>query len=353
MPPRLTVCSFLLNVTRDNDSVIDVAPQFVTCFERINPRRPLHFRQRRIPHSAPLPGTTKQHIDTRCQAVSVERRTHTRVLPCGNFGGSVVSLKMRLLRVAGLLGLLVFVGLVLPKLGPQAPGQYSGTAPQPTTSSTISQVPSATTSSAQKTTASKPPPGFPSMEFAPPEIAVPEGDPIPIDTKYGISYTVPGDWRFGRGGVVGWNKGEHSLRFGDIADFGYDYCPEFRDGGSKAMTGITGRHEVDVATAAFDVSRQTEMIFRDKPTDDVTIEYSEPVDFQIEGAPAVRYTVTASNLAQQFECDPPAASIDIVAMQGYSNATVAVFMVLAEQQTDRAISQDTIDDIIASLRRSS
>ncbi|WP_235581846.1 hypothetical protein [Rhodococcus sp. Leaf278] len=264
-----------------------------------------------------------------------------------------MSLKMRLLRVAALLGLLVFVGLVLPKLGPQAPTGYVGIDTAPTASATISQLPPPMTSSAQTTTASKPPPGFPSMEFAPPEIDVPEGDPIPIDTKYGIRYTVPGDWRFGRGGVVGWSEGEESLRFGDIADFGYDYCPEFRDGGSKAMTGITGRHEVDVATAAFNVSRQTEIIFRGRSGDDVTIDYSEPVDFQIEGVPAVRYTVTASNLERKFDCDPPAASIDIVAMQGYSNATVAVFMVFTEQHTDRAISRDTIDDIIASLRRSS
>ena len=260
-------------------------------------------------------------------------------------GGSVVSLKMRLLRVAALLGLFLAVGLLLPKLGPQAPDSYQGvTAPMSTTATAVPP-PTGTT------TASKPPPGFPSMEFAPPEIDVPDGDPIPIDTKYGIRYTVPGDWRFQRGGVTGWSSGDQSLRFGDIADYGYDYCPEFHDGATKARTGITGRHGVDIPSAAFAVSRDAELIFRGAPDDDVVIDYSEPTDLQIEGTRAVRYTVTASNLPRKYDCDPPAASIDIVAMQGYSNATVAVFMVLAEQETDRALSRDTIDGIIASLRR--
>lgn len=102
------------------------------------------------------------------------------------------------------------------------------------------------------------------MEFAPPENDVPDGDPIPIDTKYGIRYTVPGDWQFQRGGVKGWENDEESLRFGDFAEFQYDYCPEFRDGVSKASTGITGRSGVDVQTAALEVSRRTEIIFRER-----------------------------------------------------------------------------------------
>ncbi|WP_230591701.1 hypothetical protein [Rhodococcoides fascians] len=255
-----------------------------------------------------------------------------------------MSLKMRLLRVAALLGLFLAVGYLLPKLGPQAPNSYQGVT-APTSEAATTLPPTGTT------TASKPPPGFPSMEFAPPENDVPDGHPIPIDTKYGIRYTVPGDWQFQRGGVMGWENDEESLRFGDFAEFEYDSCPEFRDGVSKASTGITGRSGVDVQTAALEVSRRTDIIFRRTPDDDAVIRYSEPVNLQINGAPAVRYTVTASNLLQEYDCDPPAASIDIVAMQGFSNATVAVFMVLAEQQTDRSISRGTIDDIIASLRR--
>lgn len=166
---------------------------------------------------------------------------------------------MRLLRVAALLGLFLAVGYLLPKLGPQAPNSYQGVTAS--TSAAATTLPPTGT-----TTASKPPPGFPSMEFAPPENDVPDGDPIPIDTKYGIRYTVPGDWQFQRGGVMGWENDEESLRFGDFAEFEYDSCPEFRDGVSKASTGITGRSGVDVQTAALEVSHRTDIIFRRTPT---------------------------------------------------------------------------------------
>lgn len=252
---------------------------------------------------------------------------------------------MRLFRVAVLLGLFVLAGILLPKMGPDAPGRYEGVA------APVTSVAAPKTSSSPTSTVAGPPPGFPSMEYAPPEIEVPEGDPIPIDTKYGLSYTVPGDWRFHRGGVRGWAAGEESVRFGDIADYGYDYCPEHRDGATKADTGITGRHGVDVSAAAFDVSRSAELIFRNEPNDAVKIEYSAPIEFEVDGAPAVRYTAKASNLAREFDCDPIAASLDIVATQGYSNATAAVFMIVSYEQLDGSLSRNTIDQIVATLRR--
>jgi hypothetical protein len=253
-----------------------------------------------------------------------------------------MGLKKQLLRTALVLALLYAAVALLPKLGPQAPGKFEGVAAPPTSrpSSTAAPAPTATL-----------PPGFPSMEFAPPEIEVPEGDPIPIDTKYGLSYTVPGDWRFHRGGVVGWEGDRGSVRFGDIADFGYDYCPEFRDGATKAHTGITGRNGLDVQTAAFELSRSAELIFRDDPSDSVILQYSDPTQFEIDGATAVRYSVSASNLNRDFDCDPEQASFDVVATQGYSNATVAVFMVLSEKHDTSDLSSATIEDIVSSLRR--
>ena len=188
------------------------------------------------------------------------------------------------------------------------------------------------------------------MEFPPPQNIVPEGVPIPIDTKYGISYTVPGDWRDGSQAVAGWEGETGSVTFGGIAMYGYDYCPEHRDGARKAITGMTGRNGIDVATAAFEVSRQAESIFRDEPNDAVQIAYSEPTEFAIDGAPAVRYSVHARNLAQKFACDPTEATFDVVATQGYSNATVAVFMVQTDQQIDGALEPADVDRIISTLR---
>ncbi|WP_245819775.1 hypothetical protein [Rhodococcoides yunnanense] len=253
-------------------------------------------------------------------------------------------MRVQLLRVAALIGLLFLAGFLLPKLGPEAPGAYEGVVAAPTS-------PRLTGAPTPTTTVPGPPPGFPSMEYAPPEIEVPDGDPIPIDTKYGISYTVPGDWRFLRGGVVGWESAEGSVRFGDIADYGYDYCPESRDGATKADAGITGRNGVDEQTAAFEVSRAAELIFRDEPGDSVAIDYSDPIEFEIDGAPAVRYTVKASNLPRKHDCDPTEGTLDIVATQGYSNATVAVFMIVSGGRIDGALPRETIDQIVSTLRR--
>ncbi|MGA9873909.1 MAG: hypothetical protein WBQ44_22560 [Rhodococcus sp. (in: high G+C Gram-positive bacteria)] len=75
------------------------------------------------------------------------------------------------------------------------------------------------------------------------------------------------------------------------------------------------------------------------------------MDLTIDGATAVRYTVTASNLAQKYDCDPTEATFDVVATQGYSNATVAVFMVLAEKHKTGFVASETVEDIVSSLRR--
>ncbi len=189
------------------------------------------------------------------------------------------------------------------------------------------------------------------MEYAPPEIDVPDGDPIPIDTKYGLSYTVPADWRNVSSGVAGWQGDSGSVTYGAVTMYGYDYCPEHRDGARKALTGMTGRNGVDVPTAAFEASRQAEIIFRDEPDDGVQIEYTDPIELDIDGAPAIRYSVRASNIAQKFDCDPTEATFDIVATQGYSNATVAIFMVQTDQQIDDPLDEGTVDQIISTLRR--
>lgn len=260
-------------------------------------------------------------------------------------------MKKQLLRTALVLGFLYAAVALLPKLGPEAPDRYAGvdapTSLRPSVSSTLRP----SVSSTPTTTIPGLPPGFPSMEYAPPQIEVPEGDPIPIDTKYGLSYTVPGDWRFHRGGVVGWEGAEGSLRFGDIADYGYDYCPEHRDGATKAETGVTGRNGIDVSTAAFEASRQAEVIFRDHPADAVQIAYSAPVELEIDGAPAVRYSVRASNISRKYDCDPTEATFDVVATQGFSNATVAVFMVQTDQQIEGALTYEDVDGIVSTLRR--
>lgn len=262
-----------------------------------------------------------------------------------------MSLKKQLLRTALVLVSLYAAVALLPKLGPEAPGKYDGVEAAPTTTSARpSGIPTPTTAT-QTTATPTLPPGFPSMEYAPPEIEVPEGDPIPIDTKYGISYTVPGDWKNASRGVAGWEGEAGSVTYGAIAMYGYDYCPEHRDGARKAITGVTGRNGVDIATAAFEASRQADVVFRDAPNDPVVIEYSDPTEFEIDGAPAVRYSVRASNIAQKYDCDPTEATFDVVATRGYSNAEVSVFMMQTAQRIDGALAPGTVEEIVSTLRR--
>lgn len=253
-----------------------------------------------------------------------------------------------LLRIVLVLGLLYAAVALLPKLVPETPGRYTGVAAAPHTT-TMRASGSAAPTSVTPTL----PPGFPSMEFPPPEIEVPEGDPIPIDTKYGISYTVPGDWRNFSGGVGGWGGDRGTVTYGAIAMYGYDYCPEHRDGATKAMTGMTGRRGVDVPTAAFEASRQAELIFRDAPDDAVVLEYSAPTEFEIDGAAAVRYSVHASNIAQKFDCDPTEATFDVVATEGFSNAPIAVFMVQTDRGIEGSLTRIDVDQLVSTLRRTS
>ena len=81
------------------------------------------------------------------------------------------------------------------------------------------------------------------------------------------------------------------------------------------------------------------------------IEYSEPVDFEIDGAPAVRYSAQISNMTQKFDCDPVEATFDVVATEGFSNATVAVFMVQTDRRVEGALSETEVEQIISTLRR--
>lgn len=247
---------------------------------------------------------------------------------------------MRLIRIVGLFGVLAFVGFVLPRLGPDIPERPTGVAVGTTASRT-----------AQPETMPELPPDFPSMEYPPPENEVPDGEPIPIDTKFGISYTVPGDWKNSSRGVAGWSGDLGTVTYGAVAMYGYDYCPEYRDGARKAMTGMTGRNGVDVATAAFDASREAEIIFRETPGDNVKIDYSDPVEFEIDGARAVRYSVRAAGIPRRNECDSTTATFDVVAISSSSTASVAVFMVHTLQQVDDPLTDGEVQHIIDTLHR--
>ncbi len=202
------------------------------------------------------------------------------------------------------------------------------------------------------TTVVPPPTGFPSMEFPPSKIEVPDGQPQPIATKFGLTYTVPSDWRNGWGSIVSWSNPDGVIAtYGTTSDFGYRYCPE-TDGSTLAEAGATGRNGVDLDSAAHAEVLKAEQIFSDKSGNMPKVEIRGPFSMQISDRPAVRYTALLSDIPKENSCDPETAQFDIVATPGYATAEVMVFMVERFVGIPGSPTGDVIDGIISSLRKS-
>ncbi|MCC4302635.1 hypothetical protein [Rhodococcus sp. 3-2] len=93
-------------------------------------------------------------------------------------------------------------------------------------------------------------------------------------------------------------------------------------------------------------------IFASKNGTLASIAYGGPTNFTISGRPAIRYTATVTNIPADNECDPPSAQFDVVTTPGYSTAEVMVFLVQSDQGLPDALNQGTIDQIIATIRKS-
>ncbi|MET4047218.1 MULTISPECIES: hypothetical protein [unclassified Rhodococcus (in: high G+C Gram-positive bacteria)] len=250
-----------------------------------------------------------------------------------------MGLRKKLLGLA--VSLVAFNALLwgLPKIAPEVPERYEGimaATPPPGT--------------AAKTTAPPLPPGFPSMERPPPKIEVPDGQPQPIDTKFGLTYDIPADWRNFSGGYVTWTTGDESVTYGAIGDFGYKYCPE-SDGSTLAESGMTGRNGMDVYAAALDAARGAEIIFGDTTAPPPVVAFAEPTEVEVAGQRAVRYTVSVTGIHQRQLCDPTEAIFDVVAMTAYATAPVAVFMIELHQDVEGALDHSVADQVISTIRR--
>lgn len=228
-----------------------------------------------------------------------------------------MGLRKKLLGLA--VSLVAFNALLwgLPKIAPEVPERYEGV---------VAATPPPGT--AAKTTAPPLPPGFPSMERPPPKIVVPDGQPQPIATKFGLTYEIPADWREFSTGIVRWTTDGRSVTYGAVADFGYERCPG-SDGSTLAESGMTGRRGMDIHAAALDAARGAEIIFGN--SDEFApphLNYEGPLDFEIGGEPAVRYRIQAQGIHQNDQCDSAAATFGVVATTGFATAPVAVFMIL-------------------------
>ncbi|MEV0945341.1 hypothetical protein [Rhodococcus sp. NPDC049939] len=199
------------------------------------------------------------------------------------------------------------------------------------------------------TTVAPLPPGFPSMEFPPPMVEAPEGQPQPVPTKFGLTYTVPGTegWRPSNMAVMGWSDDDGFIAgYGAVSDYGYRYCPEFKSS-RLAISGATGRNGVDIDTAARDAVGEVRRIF----SNGSKIDIRGPFTFQVSGQPAVRYTAAVTDIPQDRSCDPTRAGFDIVATPAYATAEVMVFMIEHHVGLQGSLSDKDIDAIVMSLEK--
>ncbi|WP_433726082.1 hypothetical protein ACQP0C_32150 [Nocardia sp. CA-129566] len=200
-----------------------------------------------------------------------------------------------------------------------------------------------------------PPSGFPSQEFPPPLVEVPKGQPQPVPTRFGLTYTVPSSngWRPSNDTVIGWSDKDGSViaGYGAVSDYGYRYCPQNKSS-TLAAVGVRGRNGIDIDAAAREEVGKAERIFTDDSTGHrPNVEIRGPSQFEISGRPAVRYTAMVTGVHQEYSCDPSELEFDIVATAAYFTSEVAVFMVEHVTGSVKALPSSDIDSIIKSFQR--
>ncbi|WP_230811405.1 hypothetical protein [Rhodococcus pyridinivorans] len=213
-------------------------------------------------------------------------------------------------------------------------------------------VPTTSAPSTQTGPRTFPPPlpeGFPSMLRPPPQMTVAPGEPQPISTRYGLTYDIPPDWTNDYRSTAGWSSKDDRAIFGAIGHFGEDYCSAI-EGAQLAMSGAAGSRDLDLLAVASKEIRAVEWIFDDDAGTLPTVEYAEPVWFEVAGSPAVRLSAHVTDIPQVSECDPEAALFDIIATPGYATAETMVLMVEIHEGIDGAYDVGVADEIIGTLR---
>lgn len=185
---------------------------------------------------------------------------------------------------------------------------------------------------------------------------VPEGEPQSVPTKYGLAYTVPSGngWRPSNRTVVGYSdpSGQGTLAtYGAVSDYGAHYCPD-TDTSSLAFIGVRGRNGVDVETAARQEIEKTPALFTTQGAREPRVEVSPPIELDLDGRPAVRYTASIYGLTQVASCDPTQSEFTVVATSAPATAEVAVFVLRRHIGLQDSLSESAVDNIIRTIRES-
>ncbi|MGW1739268.1 hypothetical protein ACWCPQ_10705 [Nocardia sp. NPDC001965] len=134
-----------------------------------------------------------------------------------------------------------------------------------------------------------------------------------------------------------------------MSDFGYGYCPA-TDGSALARVGVRGRNGIDIETAAREAAAQAGAIFSDAAGARPKVEIRGPVQAEVAGRPAVRYTAMVSGITQESSCDPSTARFDVVATSAYASAEVMVLFLQRHTGVPDALSGHDAAAILTSLR---
>lgn len=154
--------------------------------------------------------------------------------------------------------------------------------------------------------------------------------------------------------VIGYTDpaGEHTLAtYGAVSDYGHHYCAET---GTSALAyiGARGRNGVDAATAARQEIEMVPELFRDSEHAALPhIETQGPIEYQIDGRPAFRYTASISGIAKNSSCDPESSEFTVIATPGYASSEVAVFVFRRHTAINNALSREESEKIIESIRK--
>ncbi|NUS94075.1 MAG: hypothetical protein HOQ36_17015 [Nocardia sp.] len=133
-----------------------------------------------------------------------------------------------------------------------------------------------------------------------------------------------------------------------MSDFGYGYCPE-TEGSALARVGVRGRNGTDIETAAREAASRAGAIFSDTAGARPGVEIRGPVQAEVAGRPAVRYTAVVSGITQESSCDPSTAHFDVVATSAYASAEVMVLFLQRHTGVPDALSEPDAEAILTSL----
>ncbi|QNG17376.1 hypothetical protein G4H71_07805 [Rhodococcus triatomae] len=192
------------------------------------------------------------------------------------------------------------------------------------------------------------PEGMETVDWPPAKIVVPAGSPQPIATRQGWTYTIPAEWTNVHDGFIGWSTESYgAVAYGSAGSLKSTTCNHT----DIAFSGSAGRNGESLEDAARAEIRIAEHAYTKAGHPQPVVTYSDLQTFEIDGHPAVRTSAHVTNITDD-ECDISAANFEIVAVPGFSDAEVAVFIVHTKEIPGEKLDARISDEVLSTIRPS-